>query len=62
MPSLHYNFVMMSSSLQKGKRYGSGLPCGAFTTEKEGHPKVMTIKLSAQWFFMQPSVPKGSYV
>lgn len=53
---------MISLSLQKGKRYGSGLPCGAFTTEKEGHPKVMTIKLSAQWFFMQPSVPKGSYV
>ncbi|XP_065919409.1 protein artemis-like isoform X2 [Dysidea avara] len=46
----------------KGKRYGSGVPCGAFTNEKEGYPKVMKIKLSAQWFFMQPSVPKSTCV
>jgi len=36
--------VIITSSLQKDKQYGSGLPCGAFTAEKEGYPKVMRIK------------------
>ena len=59
--SLHHNYVTITLS-QKGRPYGSGLPCGMFTTEKEGHPKVMKIKLSAQWFLLQPLVPKSSYV
>lgn len=59
---LHYRYVIIITvtSSQKGRPYGSGLPCGAFTTEKEGHPKVMRLKLSAQWFLLQPSVPKSS--
>ena len=57
-----YYIIIAITSSQKGRPYGSGLPCGAFTTEKEGHPKVMRLKLSAQWFLLRPSVPKSSCV
>ena len=35
--------------LQKGQKYGKGLPCGALGCGKN-HPHVLRIKPSTQWF------------
>ena len=49
--SLCHYYITTTTLSQKGRPYGSGLPCGAFTTEKEGHLKIKIMFLSLLCFW-----------